>query len=1069
MSIELGTAYVSVVASGRGIQNSITKELAPVSAAAALEGDKAGRTLGGRLQKGLSGSLSKLGNFGATLGVPFAGALGAVGASMDNTSTKAAGLASSLGKIGKVEAIAGVAGLAIVGKAAVSAAQDFEVAQARLSTALQNQGTSFAAQREGIEQTNTSLRKLGFTDTETESSLAKLTGATHDAEKAQRLMSLAADTARATNSDLATATQLLVNIEAGRFKGLAKLGISTKDAAGNTITATEAFRRLNEVVGGQGAAFAGTFQGKLASLRAEADRLEVTLGEALIPKIEALASGTLGAIHGFERANSATDGFLGKAVALGAALPVAVFAAEKLGAVRSFIAGQYAKVGATLTTTTVATEAQTVADQELAVAEGEAAAGASGLTLALAAVGVGLIAGKVAGDAINDMLVRSKPNVDQLTASLIQLSNQKGPSPDQFDFGRIAGDLNSQVGSGTINPIKGLQAFTPGAHQAKADIDALNEAFKNLLATEGPVKASQAFARFQKGLEAAHGDVFKFLGDMAPFLGALDLAGSSAHGAADGVNAAGAAANAAQFGYLNLAASVTTAADALAALQTRAEKPLRLQIAAQSARATADQAVQDFLNPPDTGGGGGGGSTQTSVAADLEHRQQILSVRDAERGLADATQGVQDAEIQLADARANNLIAQNQLTAATQNYRNVLQGVGKDAKAAKDALDDLSKAKTSAAEGRLGVREAQRNLAQAKNDKALFALNVKAAEEKLAQDRKGGAGGSQFVPGVKGSVQAGTTAGVDADQIRRDEIALNDARIAASGADDSVRQAELDLQRARESAKDSTKAATEAQRIYNGTVHGFPPHSKEAQTAQENLTTAQRNATQAAHDVATAERGVATAIDQIATAALALDRAHADVAGQLDAIGGAATRAGGHAKTSAERFRDLESAALDAGDAAARGEQGLGHSLAAQLFAQIQALQTYVSAVPLLAATFGPIIANLEAQMLRELAKHPPPVQRAAASAAAAGVLAFGEGGVVPGPKGKPQWAIVHGGETVVPAQSLANSVPLSAGGASPINIYGDVYGYEDFKRKVAGAIVEHGDRTGGLRLKIRS
>lgn len=63
------------------------------------------------------------------------------------------------------------------------------------------------------------------------------------------------------------------------------------------------------------------------------------------------------------------------------------------------------------------------------------------------------------------------------------------------------------------------------------------------------------------------------------------------------------------------------------------------------------------------------------------------------------------------------------------------------------------------------------------------------------------------------------------------------------------------------------------------------------------------------------------------------------------------------------------------------------------------------------------------------------------------GLLGFDRGGVVPGPTGAPRLAMVHGGETVLPTHR-------GGGGASlHVTIMGDVYGEEDFARKMQQAI----------------
>lgn len=77
-----------------------------------------------------------------------------------------------------------------------------------------------------------------------------------------------------------------------------------------------------------------------------------------------------------------------------------------------------------------------------------------------------------------------------------------------------------------------------------------------------------------------------------------------------------------------------------------------------------------------------------------------------------------------------------------------------------------------------------------------------------------------------------------------------------------------------------------------------------------------------------------------------------------------------------------------------------------------------------------------------------------ALSGAAGKIPGFASGGVVPGPLGSPQLAVVHGGEEVLtPGQRR--------GGGVVINITGPVYGMDDFERRVADAAEKFAARNG--------
>lgn len=233
---------------------------------------------------------SSLGNFG----VPFTGALGKMGDGLEKASVSGSGFGEVLGSVGGPIASAAAAGVALVAAESIKAASAYDASHARLVTAVANAGQSFTVFKGKIEDTDTSLRKYGFTSTDTESSLATLVGATHNTAAATNLMGLAANIARGRNIDLGSATQLLVKVETGHVSLLSKLGINTKDATGHTISQTEAIKRLTALYKGDASAYAQTFAGKLSILKANADELEVAIGNRLIPVISDFASAAAG-------------------------------------------------------------------------------------------------------------------------------------------------------------------------------------------------------------------------------------------------------------------------------------------------------------------------------------------------------------------------------------------------------------------------------------------------------------------------------------------------------------------------------------------------------------------------------------------------------------------------------------------------------------------------------------------------------------------------------------------------------------------------------------------------------
>ena len=181
--------------------------------------------------------------------------------------------------------VAAVAG----GLVAVKAAMSYENAHTHLTTAIKNSGSTFAAHRGQIDQLDSKMRDLGFTDTDTEESMARLVTATKNVGLSTKDMALAADIARARNIDLVTAADMLVKVEGRRYIALSKtLGVS-KETIASFRNQGDAIKYLTERFGGSAAAHAETFAGKIERLKAAGDHLAVSFGEALIPVVLAVA------------------------------------------------------------------------------------------------------------------------------------------------------------------------------------------------------------------------------------------------------------------------------------------------------------------------------------------------------------------------------------------------------------------------------------------------------------------------------------------------------------------------------------------------------------------------------------------------------------------------------------------------------------------------------------------------------------------------------------------------------------------------------------------------------------
>src|ERR1700747_2201938 len=164
---------------------------------------------GGEMESKLGGAAVKVGAMFAKLGEQIdkfgfeAGAsLTAVGDHMAETEVKGHGLSNSLSGIGKAALLGIGVGAAILGKLGLDAAIAAQKVDAQLRVAVDNTGASFEKLEPSISATDATMRKLGFTNEETNTALTTLTRGLGSVKRAQADMAVVADVARAKNIDL---------------------------------------------------------------------------------------------------------------------------------------------------------------------------------------------------------------------------------------------------------------------------------------------------------------------------------------------------------------------------------------------------------------------------------------------------------------------------------------------------------------------------------------------------------------------------------------------------------------------------------------------------------------------------------------------------------------------------------------------------------------------------------------------------------------------------------------------------------------------------------------------------
>jgi hypothetical protein len=210
-------------------------------------------------------------------------------------------------KAGLAFAAAGAAAVAYAGKLAIdgvkSAIAD-EAAQAKLANTLRNVTQATDAQIKSTEEfiLQTSLA-TGVADDELRPSLDRLTRATKDVDKAQKLQALALDISAGSGKSLQAVTEALSKAQEGNLAGLSRLGVGITRAELATLSFDDITAKLAGTFENQASKQADTFQGKLSRLQVAFDEGKETVGAyiltAITPLVETLVQRVIPAIADF--------------------------------------------------------------------------------------------------------------------------------------------------------------------------------------------------------------------------------------------------------------------------------------------------------------------------------------------------------------------------------------------------------------------------------------------------------------------------------------------------------------------------------------------------------------------------------------------------------------------------------------------------------------------------------------------------------------------------------------------------------------------------------------------------
>jgi hypothetical protein len=249
-----------------------------------------------------------------------------------------------------------IGGAGIIGglESVVGASIDAEKAQAKLDTQLKAVGISYKDHRKQIDDVITKTSAYsGFLDKDLQGSLSNIVRSTGDLGKSLGLLGLATDIARTKNIGVADAGALIGKIYAGNTRVLKSLGIqldpvtkahdkltaSTKHATDEQkraataedkrATAQKAIAALQSKLSGQAEAYGKTTSGSLDKMKAAVDRLEIKLGNALAPTVQAVATAIAKFVEQMQSGQGAGGKFVGVIKSIGTAFGIASDAVGK--------------------------------------------------------------------------------------------------------------------------------------------------------------------------------------------------------------------------------------------------------------------------------------------------------------------------------------------------------------------------------------------------------------------------------------------------------------------------------------------------------------------------------------------------------------------------------------------------------------------------------------------------------------------------------------------------------------------------------------------------------------------
>jgi len=195
-------------------------------------------------------------------------------------------------KVGKTFAAAfAVHKLIQFGTSSVKAFTDSERSAQALNTTLKNTGSlmAFPDALAGIKRLSLAT---GLADDALTTAYTQLYSSTGDAAQAQKDLSLAVDVSKGTGKDLTEVVSALTAGYRGQTKGLANLNAGLDAATLSTKNMDQITKQLAILQGGQAAAYAETYAGKIDVINVAVGNLKQSVGEGLVTAMMTLGGST---------------------------------------------------------------------------------------------------------------------------------------------------------------------------------------------------------------------------------------------------------------------------------------------------------------------------------------------------------------------------------------------------------------------------------------------------------------------------------------------------------------------------------------------------------------------------------------------------------------------------------------------------------------------------------------------------------------------------------------------------------------------------------------------------------